>query len=385
MLRRKKHPLKIGVIAPEFPPQHGGMQEHAYGVVRHFSRRHDILLFTASGNGISLPNVRVIDELTGSTPGDVSILKRYRTDAWLAMSAGTASYAPYLLPPFFSYVHGNDFVNPWTPSFPRWLRRLNVISSRASAYVGVLWRRRQIGMGLHRAALIFANSQYTRRRCHHMFSLNPDRLVVVAPGIDDAYFAAPLPPARVKNTGPLKILTVSRLSRYSRRKNVEAVVTAIAAIGDCLDVQCTIIGDGDDKVRLEHLAADLGVSSRIYFAGGIRREQMSKFFVSADVFALPVKPSRSDVEGFGMVYVEAAAHGLPVIAVDCGGIGNSVSPATGILLKNSSASEVAEALRHFHSNRSKFQPQAIRGAVAHFAAEETSKQLMYYIERTFVS
>jgi phosphatidyl-myo-inositol dimannoside synthase len=358
------------------------MEEHAWGVVKHFSSRHEILLFTASGNGHSKSglSVAVINGLTGRLESDVELLRRHRVDAWLAMSAGSASYAPFLSSPFFAYVHGNDFISPWAPQVPSWLTRFEAFSWRLAARAGAEWRRQKIGAGLGQAKLIFANSRYTRDRCRSIFSLNLDKMVVVAPGIDDSCFATPLTRTPKQQFDQLNILTVCRLSAHARRKNVEAVIEAVAMLEGRLNIQCVIVGDGNDKDRLQRMAEGLGVASKVRFTGEVSREAKDQLYRWADLFVLPVKPLDGDVEGFGMAYIEANAHGLPVIAVDCGGVAEAVSPKTGILLQNSSASAVAQAISGFCLQPAIFQSDVIRGAAEVFSAEVTCRKLMEHIE-----
>ncbi len=377
--------MQLGLIANEFPPGHGGMQEHALGVARHFSREHDLVVFTSPGNGIALPNVTIVDVLTGDLSRDAKLLASRRFDAWLTLSAGCAAYAPYLNRPIFAYVHGNDFICPWFPKAPVWLTRTEALSWRLARQLEIIWRKHAIGVGLRRATHIFANSRYTRERCCKTFSIPPERVIVVAPGIDDAHFSVVPAQGRDGTSGPLKVLTVSRLARSAHRKNVGTVIEAVARLAKEFDVQYKIVGEGDDKQRLESLVERLGIAANVHFVGAAARDEIVRLYRWADIFALPVIPSDTDVEGFGMVYIEAAAYGLPSIASDCGGIPDAVTPATGYLLKNSTVAEVESALRNFRSQASTFVPQEIHGHAKNYCAQETSRQLIRYIEQDVMS
>ncbi|KAB2857909.1 MAG: glycosyltransferase [Bauldia sp.] len=83
-----------------------------------------------------------------------------------------------------------------------------------------------------------------------------------------------------------------------------------------------VAGSGDDKQRLSRLAAEKGVGGRVIFAGQVADVELPGYFRLADVFAMP-----STGEGFGIVYLEAAAAGLPVIA--CGRDGSRDALADG--------------------------------------------------------
>ena len=75
-----------------------------------------------------------------------------------------------------------------------------------------------------------------------------------------------------------------------------------------------IAGAGDDKQRLEHLAAERGLAGRVVFTGHVPADELPSYYALADVFAMP-----STGEGFGIVFLEAAACGLPVIAGNADG------------------------------------------------------------------
>jgi phosphatidylinositol alpha-1,6-mannosyltransferase len=69
-----------------------------------------------------------------------------------------------------------------------------------------------------------------------------------------------------------------------------------------------VVGDGDDRARLEALAREQGVATRVVFTGHVAHEELPDYYRLADAFVMP-----SSGEGFGIVYLEAAACGLPVL------------------------------------------------------------------------
>jgi phosphatidyl-myo-inositol dimannoside synthase len=81
------------------------------------------------------------------------------------------------------------------------------------------------------------------------------------------------------------------------------------------DVHLVLVGGGDDLPRLKDLAAELGLGSSVRFFDRLSREQLAACYAHADVFALP-----STGEGFGIVFLEAMAFGLPVVGAAAGGV-----------------------------------------------------------------
>lgn len=110
------------------------------------------------------------------------------------------------------------------------------------------------------------------------------------------------------------IMTLGRLSELEQAKGFDRVIRALPDVARLVpDIAYVIVGSGDDKARLEIIAQECGVSDRIHFAGFVPEEEKAKAYSVADAYVMP-----STGEGFGIVYLEAMACGLPVVgsAVD---------------------------------------------------------------------
>jgi phosphatidylinositol alpha-1,6-mannosyltransferase len=105
------------------------------------------------------------------------------------------------------------------------------------------------------------------------------------------------------------ILTLGRLAANERAKGFDQIIEAMPALlKDCPDAVYMIVGDGDDRARLETKARDLGVADHVVFTGYIAEEEKPDHYRLADLYAMPGR-----LEGYGIVYLEAMASGLPVI------------------------------------------------------------------------
>ncbi len=362
--KRRSHSLKIGVLASEFPPEHGGMQEHARGLVRCLAADHHVVVYTAPGADLEdrQPNVTLKPTMRWQISHDMPTLLGAPVDAWITLNAGLAPYSLSLPAPVFAYIHGNDFTRPWLPGPERPIRLARRIIGE-----GVVrrWRKQQIAAGLRSARWMFANSAFSRGLCAELYNLPRERISVVPPGIRTEYF---------QNSNPglspcLRLVTVSRLAANAERKNVDAVIEAIARLRGEIDIRYTVIGDGDDLPRLQALAARLGVGAEVRFLGAVDTSGVVEEFGRSDVFVMAVKPSQGDVEGFGMVYAEAAASGLPSIGTRTGGIPEVIEHGiTGLLLDDVSASGIAEGIRVFHHHRADFDRGMIRRKAERFSA-----------------
>src|SRR5207302_10799126 len=110
-----------------------------------------------------------------------------------------------------------------------------------------------------------------------------------------------------------------------------------------------IVGDGDDRPRLEKLTAKLQVASHVSFAGSVSDQQLAEYYRTCDVFVLPGQATARNRswagEGFGRVYVEAALAGKPVVGSSRGGAAEAVLDGkTGFLVEPPSAEQTAAAI-----------------------------------------
>jgi glycosyltransferase involved in cell wall biosynthesis len=143
----------------------------------------------------------------------------------------------------------------------------------------------------------------------------PESAGHVVPNCIDASAYGPGPKrpdllARYGLEGRTVLFTLGRLSAAERYKGFDEVIEALPALAaDVPDVAYLIAGDGDDRARLEQKASDLGVSDRVVFAGYVPEEEKADHYRLADAFVMPGRG-----EGFGIVYLEALACGVPVVA-----------------------------------------------------------------------
>ncbi|MEK7637759.1 MAG: glycosyltransferase [Patescibacteria group bacterium] len=131
-------------------------------------------------------------------------------------------------------------------------------------------------------------------------------------------------PAAIPRQPNFRLITVGRLVP---RKNVGAVIRALKALRPRWPaLSLDIVGDGPERERLQSLVAELNQSVAVTFHGQISEAEKWRLLGRADIFVMAptVRTHGADVEGLGLVYLEAAAAGLPVVASDTGGIADAV-------------------------------------------------------------
>jgi phosphatidylinositol alpha-1,6-mannosyltransferase len=176
----------------------------------------------------------------------------------------------------------------------------------------------------------------------------PDRIEVVYPGVDAQRFrpglhgAADLR-ARLLAGADILALTVGRLQR---RKGHDLVLEALAGIDRREpSIRYVIVGDGEERERLEAMVERLQISGSVQFAGAVPADELPVYYAAADIFVHPNRVDGADVEGFGIVFLEAGAAGLPVIAGDSGGVPEAVADGeTGFLVSGTSVDQLRDTL-----------------------------------------
>jgi glycosyltransferase involved in cell wall biosynthesis len=183
------------------------------------------------------------------------------------------------------------------------------------------------------------------------------RVAIVPPGLE-----RPANPTRLPVAGPVRILSIGAVIE---RKGHALLVRALADLAD-LDWHLTIVGDLDrDPVATERLRTaiiEAGILDRVDLAGGHPPAALDRLYRAADVFALATYH-----EGYGMVFAEAAAYGLPIVATAGGAVAEAVPPEIGLLAPPGDRVALAARLRRMIEDAG-LRERCGRAALAHAAA-----------------
>jgi phosphatidylinositol alpha-1,6-mannosyltransferase len=138
------------------------------------------------------------------------------------------------------------------------------------------------------------------------------------------------------------------VSRLVPRKGQDTLVKALPAIARSVPgAALLVVGDGPYRRQLERLVDEIGVRDAVRFTGGVPWEELPAHFDAGDVFAMPCRTRRNglDVEGLGIVYLEASATGLPVVAGNSGGAPDAVlAGETGYVVDGTEVAAVASSV-----------------------------------------
>ena len=257
-----------------------------------------------------------------------------------------------------------------------WLARLTSRPLWIQAHGVEAWSPRgsMARHALEQARLVTAVSRHTRARLLGWSNIDPSR-VRVLPNTVDAVFASDTAAragdemadliARHGLQGKRIILTVGRLSRAEGYKGQDRVIEALPdVLRRCPDAMYLVVGSGDDAPRLRQIVRQFGMEQNVVFAGYVGATELPAYIKLAHVFAMP-----STGEGFGIVFLEAVASGLPVIAGNRDGSTDALADgALGTLIDPDSRAQLAAAMIAGLEGRLTINPAgAARFAFANFA------------------
>lgn len=320
-------PVRVLVITPDFPPRPGGIQEVAHKLVSHLvNTTTQVLTLDAAGSQtwdaayghrvhrvpIGRDHRRAILRLNAAA---VISARRFRPDVVLAMHIVTGPAAATIRRthrvPVVTYVHAKE-----VPARPRLAR-----------------------FTLRNSDRIVAVSRYTSALAERA-GADMSRVSVIPPGVDWREL-----PQRERLATP-SIVTIARLE--NEYKGHDVMVRALPLVRARLpSAQWVVVGDGSRRRQIEQMAVAHGVANAIQLTGSVSDETRDQWLDRAHVFAMPSRlPANGGAgEGFGIVYLEAGVHGLPVVAGRVGGALDAVvDGATGLLVDPTDHVQVANAI-----------------------------------------
>ena len=206
---------------------------------------------------------------------------------------------------------------------------------------------RAMQFALRHADRVIANSEHTRDTLLDM-GVDASRMTVIYPGVDVSAFRPGLDTTGLREgLGiPPDAPLVFSVGRLSRRKGFDQMVRAIAGLrAGGTTVHYVIGGIGEDANYLDGLIREHGLAGTVHRIGAVSEEDLPRWMNAADLFAMPNREIDGDNEGFGMVFIEAAACAKPVLAGQAGGTGSAVvDGVTGLRVDATRLDEVKSAL-----------------------------------------
>ncbi|MEE1785157.1 glycosyltransferase family 4 protein [Streptomyces sp. SP17BM10] len=333
------------IVTNDFPPRPGGIQAFVHNMAVRQPAGSIVVYASTWRDGTEVarfdaeqpfPVIRDRTKVMVPTPRvtrrAAEILRAEKCDSvWFGAAAPLGLMAPTLRRAgagrLLGMTHGHEAAWAQLPAARQLLRRIGA-GTDVLTYLG----------------------EYTRSRIAG--AVGPEaagRMVQLPPGVDETTFHPDSGGAGVRRRlGLADRPVVVCVSRLVPRKGQDTLIEAMPQIlADVPDAVLLIVGGGPYRADLEKLADAKGVRASVRFTGSVPWEELPAHYGAGDVFAMPCRTRRGglDVEGLGIVYLEASATGLPVVAGDSGGAPDAVLEGeTGYVVPGGSASAAAERI-----------------------------------------
>lgn len=338
---------KTLIVTNDFPPRPGGIQAFLHNMALRLDPDRIVVYASTwkrSREGIEAtaafdaeqPFTVVRDRTTMLLPTPrvtaraTALLREHGCESvWFGAAAPLGLMAPALRRAgarrLVATTHGHEAGWAQLPAARQLLRRIGE-GTDTITYLGEYTRSRIAGALTHAAA---------------------GRMVQLPPGVDEKTFHPGSGGDEVRaRLGLSDRPVVVCVSRLVPRKGQDTLITALPAILRRVpDAVLLIVGGGPYEKDLRRLAAETGVAGSVRFTGAVPWSELPAHYGAGDVFAMPCRTRRGglDVEGLGIVYLEASATGLPVVAGDSGGAPDAVLDGeTGWVVRGESAEDTAD-------------------------------------------
>ncbi|MFD4534468.1 glycosyltransferase family 4 protein [Kitasatospora sp. NPDC058397] len=333
------------IVTNDFPPRPGGIQAFVHNMAVRQPAGSIVVYASTWRDGTEVarfdaeqpfPVIRDRTKVMVPTPRvtrrAAEILRAEKCDSvWFGAAAPLGLMAPALrragAARLLGMTHGHEAAWAQLPAARQLLRRIGA-GTDVLTYLGEYTRSRIAGAVGPQAAA---------------------RMVQLPPGVDETTFHPGSGGAEVRRRlGLADRPVVVCVSRLVPRKGQDTLIEAMPQIlADVPDAVLLIVGGGPYRADLEKLADARGVRASVRFTGSVPWEELPAHYGAGDVFAMPCRTRRGglDVEGLGIVYLEASATGLPVVAGDSGGAPDAVLEGeTGYVVPGGSAAAAAERI-----------------------------------------
>ena len=327
-------------VTNDFGPRAGGIETFVHGLIERFPK-NSVLVYTSqqgdtgsydatwlANYGVTvyrdrskmlLPTPRVIREVR-------KIINQNKPEAVVFGAAAPLALMGKLLPVNrkIALTHGHEVW--WAKVFPfNLLMRLIGNSVDHLTYLGE-YTKGEISKGISAKARA--------------------AMVQIAPGIDTEKFK-PVDASELRNSlGLIEKEVIVSVGRLVPRKGQDKLIEALPKILKARpSAHLLFVGAGSFQSELEKLIKKLDLQSHITFVGRVQYEELAKYICIGDIFAMPSRSRFAglEVEGLGIVYLEASACGLPVLGGDSGGAPDAVLPGkTGLVVDGTDVDQIAD-------------------------------------------
>ena len=347
--------MKVLFLCDSFLPHAGGARVYYYNLYKNlaFERGDDVTVLTKK-----VPGWEEFDQVESRGRFRIvrcgSPLESWKYYEWPKIVVPLLRAVPLLARQRFDLIHFGDLYPPGVLSlwFKRVLKKSYVAYCHGEEITQTDLRRYQPRVRdaiFREAEVIVAANEFARQNLLRI-GIPGERICKITPGVDCDRFRPEEPREdlieRYGLRGKTVILTVARLVPRKGHKTVlEAIRRLLPEIANLVYL---IVGTGPEEEQLKKTVAEWNLTNTVRFAGFIRDADLPAYYNLCDLLTMPnfEEQGTGDIEGFGMVFLEANACGKAVVAGRSGGTSEAVMHGTtGMLVDPQNPAELAEVLR----------------------------------------
>lgn len=330
---------KTALITLEYPPMIGGVSQYYSHMVEELPEESIVVLDNAKGKLMSRSRF-VYPKWLGSFFSVWNLIRKEKVEQLLVgqlLPLGTVAlvFKKLMGIEYTVMTHAMDVQLPFTRGGRK------------------KWLAQRI---LAEATHVTTVSRYTKQRLvEHGVTAEKIEIIYPCPHISGIDSVDDANTADIRTQFGLRADSTVLLSvcRLVERKGIDTVLQALAILENT-EIEYCIVGGGVDEPRLREIVKRKGLEQQVHFLGAISDEELEQMYIAADIFIMPSREIEGgDVEGFGIVFVEANSFGLPVIGGKSGGVVDAIIDGeTGVLVEPESAQMVSDAIKTLFTDKS---------------------------------
>lgn len=337
---------EIFLISPSFPPGTGGIQTWMKNWVKHSEL--DFKVLTQEAEDTSFDREIDAEIIREKILGPVGYLKT----AWYAlrnrdkkihlespMNAFVAIPAKLSGAKITSHAHGNELI----------------YHENSAGRI----RKTLFKQGLKTISKFIVPSKWTKEKLQEL-GIQEEKIEVIHPGIDfERFNNFELEDRKFSSQEKFTLLTVGRLDERKGHMKV------IEAIKDLENVEYLIAGSGEMEEQIKQKIQELDIQDKVKMLGYVPEEDLVQLYHESNCFIMTSQQMENSVEGFGIVYLEANATGLPVIGADTGGVSSAIKNNETGLLTTTDPQDIKEKIQEMKEDPEKFTENSVEWARKH--------------------
>ena len=327
------------VVTRNFPPELGGMQSLMWGLTNELSKNFLLKVFAdfhESHKEFDKNSSFSIERI-----GGIKFLRKYRKAA--------------LVDEFIKENKVKGIIaDHW--------KSLELIKSNTKKYClihskeinhkkGSLINKRILKV-LNNVEKVISNSEFTKNLAINC-GVNADKITVINPGVNPIENLDKKSVQQVESLLKIKSPRLITVSRLDKRKNHEKVIMALRNLKQVYpNIVYICIGGGEEEENIKKLVKELDLESQVMFFKEISFNLKNALLASSDIFVMPSIIHKKSIEGFGIVYLEAAQYGVPSLGGKDGGAPDAIKHEhTGLICDGNNLDEVYSSLNHMIENK----------------------------------